>query len=132
MFERKARELEWPRDKWHLIAQNAFKGKALAFSVLSDEQARDYDQIKQAVLRAYEITSEAHRQKFRSLKKEENETYAEFIAKKPNMFDRWLRSEEADSKEKRNYCDRGSKEPHASRSENVIVRSKSKQLSISW
>ena len=101
LFERKARELEWPRDKWHLIAQNAFKGKALeAFSVLSDEQARDYDQIKQAVLRAYEITSEAHRQKFRSLKKEENETYAEFIAKKTNMFDRWLRSEKADSKEK--------------------------------
>ena len=100
LFERKARELEWPRDKWHLIAQNAFKGKALeAFSVLDDEQARDYDQIKQAVLRAYEITSEAHRQKFRSLKKEESETYAEFIAKKSNMFDRWVRSEKADSKE---------------------------------
>ena len=89
LLERKARELEWPRDKWHLIAQNAFKGKVLeAFSALSDKQTRDYDQIKQAVLRAYEINSEAHRQKFRSLKKEENETYAEFIAKKTNMFDR--------------------------------------------
>ena len=103
LFETKAREVEWPRDKWHLIAQNAFQGKALeAFSALSDEQARDYDQIKQAILRAYEITSEAHRhrQKFSSLKKEESETYAEFIAKETNMFDRWLRSEEADSKEK--------------------------------
>ncbi|XP_067685776.1 uncharacterized protein [Haliotis asinina] len=93
-FERIASELKWPNEYWHILVQSKFKGKAtVAYNSLSDEQSRDYQQIKSAILRAYEVTSEAYRQQFRSLTKLGSETYAEFIAKKGNLFDKWMRSE---------------------------------------
>ncbi|XP_067685400.1 uncharacterized protein [Haliotis asinina] len=91
-FERIASELKWPNEYWHILVQSKFKGKAtVAYNSLSDEQSRDYQQIKSAILRAYEVTSEAYRQQFRSLTKLGSETYAEFIAKKGNLFDKWMR-----------------------------------------
>ena len=76
------------------MIQSKLKGKAAAtYNSLEDVIARDYDQAKLAILKAYEITSEAYRQKFRNLQRSEGETYTEFIAKKGVLFDRWLRAE---------------------------------------
>ena len=62
LFERLADGLDWPKEHWYIIAQAGFRGKSVqAFSALNETQARNYDQVKQAVLRAYEATSEAYR-----------------------------------------------------------------------
>ncbi|XP_041364137.1 uncharacterized protein LOC121379557 [Gigantopelta aegis] len=96
LFERMAQELLWPKEKWSLLAQSRFRGKASeAYSALSDGSARDYEVLKEAVLRAYELTGEAYRQKFRHLKKLESQTYAEFIAVKSRLFDQWIRSQKS-------------------------------------
>ena len=62
------------------------------YSSLSIEQCQSYDAVKKAVLKAYELVPEAYQQKFRSAKKESNQTHVEFARVQEQMFDRWLSS----------------------------------------
>lgn len=65
LFERVADERTWPDDKRMLMLQSVFTGKAQeAYSSLSVEDASDYQAVKAAVLRAYELVPEAYGQKF--------------------------------------------------------------------
>ena len=54
--------------------------------------ADDYAPLKEAVLKAYQLTSDAYCQLFRTLKKPESEEYVEYVTKKQNSFDKWTRS----------------------------------------
>lgn len=66
-FECIAVKLGWPKDMWGLFLQCNFVGKAQEdCSSLSIEQSLDYEVVKAAVLRAYELVPEA------------KETYVEF------------------------------------------------------
>ncbi|VDI39744.1 Hypothetical predicted protein [Mytilus galloprovincialis] len=56
------------------------------------EKSSDYDTVKQEVLKAYELVPEAYRQKFRSYKKFDSQTYVEFAREKEDLFDKWLTS----------------------------------------
>ena len=79
-FEKVARSLKWPRDSWMLLLQSTLVGKAReAYSALSIEESCQYEVVKAAVLKAYELVPEAYRQKFCSTTKQENQTYIEFI-----------------------------------------------------
>ncbi len=72
-----------------------FTGKAQeAYASLSPEANLDYDQVKSAVLRSYELVPEAYRQKFRHYKKTEGQSYAEFGCEKMVLFDRWCSAQE--------------------------------------
>lgn len=65
-FEHIATKLNWPRDLWSLLVQSNIAGKAQeACAALPVESSLDYDTVKSAVLRAYELVPEAFRQKFR-------------------------------------------------------------------
>ena len=93
-----ANVLGWPRSYWHLLVQSQFCGKAIEACVALDEnRVRDYTILKEAVLRAYALTGEAYRQKFRKLTKRDSETYAEFIPRKKGLFDRWISTEKVDN-----------------------------------
>ena len=95
-FEKIAESLKRPKESWTLLLQSMFIGKAREiYSFLSIEQCQNYDTVKKAVLKAYELVPEAYRQKFRSAKKESNQTHVEFamfarVQEQP--FDRWLSS----------------------------------------
>lgn len=92
-FERIAAKLRWPKDMWVLLLQSNFVGKAQEVSAaLPIEQALDYDVVKTAVLRAYELVPEAYRQKFRSHVKSARQTYVEFAREKKTLFDKWCLS----------------------------------------
>ena len=92
-FEKIANSLKWPKESWTLLLQSVFIGKAREiYSSLSIEQCQSYDAVKKAVLKAYELVPEAYRQKFRSAKKESNQTHVEFARVQEQMFDRWLSS----------------------------------------
>ncbi|VDH89152.1 Hypothetical predicted protein [Mytilus galloprovincialis] len=54
-------------------------------------------QVKQEVLKAYELVPEAYRQKFRSYKKFDSQTYVEFAREKEDLFDKWLTSKKTDN-----------------------------------
>ena len=82
-FERVAKRLNWPQSKRTLLAVSRFKGKAsLAYNSMSDERASQYDLVKSAVLRAYELRHEDCRLWHSELKKTHSQSYSEFVAKK--------------------------------------------------
>lgn len=67
-------------------------GKAQeAYSALSIEESGDYETVKNAILRAYELVPEAYRQCFRSLCKPDKQTYVEFAKEKEALFTRWCK-----------------------------------------
>ncbi|KAJ8040380.1 hypothetical protein HOLleu_14652 [Holothuria leucospilota] len=92
-FEKLGEQLKWPRDKWSILIQSNFTGKAQeVYSALSIEDSMDYDKVKKAILQAYELVPEAYRQKFRKYRKTDTQTYVEFAYQKERHFDRWCAS----------------------------------------
>ncbi|CAC5369212.1 unnamed protein product [Mytilus coruscus] len=82
-FEKIAQNLKWTKPFWTTMLQSVFEGKAAEiYSALSSENSSDYDTVKKEVLKAYELVPEAYRQKFRSYKKFDSQTYVEFARKK--------------------------------------------------
>ncbi len=89
-FERISTSLCWPKDLWALLLQCRLVGKALeVFSALSVEDSLNYETVKLAILRAYELVPEAYRQKFRGHKKNSCQTFVEFARDKSMLFDKW-------------------------------------------
>ena len=92
-FERVATSLAWPKEVWTLLLQCVLTGKAQeVYSSLSSDDSLDFETVKHAVLRAYELVPEAYRQKFRGIRKPDSQTYVEFASEKENLFDRWCLS----------------------------------------
>ena len=62
-FEKVAVSLEWPKKMWPVLLQSALKGKAQeAYSFLCEEESFDYERVKMAILKAYELVPEVYRQ----------------------------------------------------------------------
>ncbi|XP_073721213.1 uncharacterized protein [Misgurnus anguillicaudatus] len=99
-FERVAITSKWPKAVWTLLLQSVLVGRAQeAYSALSLEKSADYDEVKAAILKAYELVPEAYRQRFRSCTKMAQHTYVEFAKQKENLFDRWCTSQDVTSQE---------------------------------
>lgn len=70
--------------------QSNLVGKAQEVcAALPIEESLDYDTVKTAVLRAYELVPEAYRQKFRACLKQAKQTYVEFAREKKVSFEKW-------------------------------------------
>jgi hypothetical protein len=66
---------------------------------MSTEDSIDYDKVKEAILRRYDITEETYRQRFRSIKKGTSESYREMYVRLKDVFSKWTKPE-TNSKEK--------------------------------
>ena len=96
-FEKVARKLGWPQEMWTTLLQCRLVGKAQkVYITLSEEVSADYEQVKNIILRAYELVPEAYRQRFRNLRKNVTQTFVEFARLKEQMFDEWCRSRKVD------------------------------------
>lgn len=68
-------------------------GKAqLAYTALSVEDCKEYDKVKAAVLRAYELVPEAYRLKFMNIYKDNKVTHMEFLHDMDEGLERWLKA----------------------------------------
>ena len=68
---------------WLLLLRSVFTGKAQeVYSSLSIEQSSNYDVLKDAVMKAYELVPEAYRHTIRDRQKEPNETYVDLPERK--------------------------------------------------
>ena len=93
-----AENLKWPRDHWTLLLQSVVLAKAREiYTQLSLEQSPGYDQVKEPILKAYELVPEAHRQKFRDCKKEHDQIHVKCARTKEQVFDRWCSSKKVGS-----------------------------------
>ena len=96
-FERTALNLGWPKECWSMLLQTVLTGKAQrAYATLPTENCADYDLVKAAVLKSFELVPEAYRQRFRTQRKTENQSYVEFLREKENALDKWCDSKRID------------------------------------
>ena len=67
-FEKVATSLMWPKEVWIVLLQSVLVGKAReVYTAMSVEQSLQYDNIKQAVLKAYELVPEAYSRIFETV-----------------------------------------------------------------
>ena len=89
-FERYAISQNWKNDQWATYLSALLKGKALeVYSRLTPEAAMDYDVLKKALLKRFELTEEGFKKRFRTCRPEQGETFGQFIIRLENYLHRW-------------------------------------------
>ena len=80
-----------------MLLQNVLTGKAQrAYETLSTGNFADYELVKAAILKSFELVPEAYRQKFRTQREKENQSYVEFLREKEIALDKWCDSKTID------------------------------------
>ncbi|XP_056140349.1 amyloid-beta A4 precursor protein-binding family B member 3-like [Lampris incognitus] len=60
-FEKIAKELEWPENRWTLLIQSVLEGRAQgSYATLDASDSRDYDTVWKVVVAVYEVVPEAY------------------------------------------------------------------------
>ena len=90
-FERFATTAKWEKIGWASKLSALLSGRALeVYSWLSEEAAQDYDQVKLALMKRYDLTENGYRRKFRASKPEVDESPEQFIVRLDRYLLRWL------------------------------------------
>ena len=90
-FERFAATAKWEKTGWASKLSALLSGRALnVYSRLSDEAAQDYDRVKLALMKRYDLTEDSYRRKFRASKPEVDESPEQFIVRQERYLLRWL------------------------------------------
>ena len=96
-FERFADTAKWHRTGWASKLSALLSGRALeVYSRLSEEAARDYDKVKIALMKRYDLTEDGYRRKFRASKPEVDESPDQFIVRLDRYLLRWLELSDTD------------------------------------
>ncbi|XP_068207579.1 uncharacterized protein [Palaemon carinicauda] len=90
-FERYANIHKWDRSTLASSLSALLTGNALlVHGRLFDDDAKDYEILKKALFRRYDLTEEGFRKKFRNTPPEEGESPAQFIVKLKNFLKKWM------------------------------------------
>ena len=96
-FERVAAIHDWPRRIWALRILPVMKGQARdCVQALSTEDSADYDAIKKALLFRFRRTPEFYRKKFRTVRREENETFEQASNRMVVQAKKWFSLKDRD------------------------------------
>ena len=91
-FERLMQAYEVDSSRWALKLAPQLTGKAqLAYAAMDTEQTGNYDTLKAAILRRYEISDETYRQHFRTAKRKGGEMQAELATRLKDAARKWLK-----------------------------------------
>lgn len=89
-FERVATAYKWPEKIWVLKVVPLLTGRAIAaYANMDQGAAEEYESVKKAILRRFDINEETYRQRFRSLKKSETQSYIELGVQLKDLFRKW-------------------------------------------
>ena len=90
-FERYAENAKWQRNGWAIKLSALLSGSALdVYNRMSEEDAKDYDKLKDALLRHFNYTEKGYRQRFRECKPEAGETPEQFIERLMMYLQKWV------------------------------------------
>ena len=90
-FEVYATAQKWDKGSWGTNLSALLKGRALdVFSRLPVATALNYDELKKALLKRFDMTEEGFRKKFRLSKPEGGETFQQFATRLESYFERWI------------------------------------------
>ena len=90
-FERYATAQKWEPDTWATGLSALLQGKALAvYALMPKEDALNYDKLKVALLKRYELTEEGFKRKYKKCRPENGETFQQFTTRMKSYFTRWI------------------------------------------
>ena len=90
-FERFAETAKWEKTGWASKLSALLSGRALeVYSQLSEKAAQDYDRVKLALMKRYDLTEDRYRRKFRASKPEVDESPEQFIVRLERYLLQWL------------------------------------------
>ena len=90
-FERFARAQNWPEEGWAVSVSSLLTGAGLqVYATLSALDANDYNKLKAALLKRYDLNEEGYRRRFRESKPKGAETPQQFMSKLGMYLDRWI------------------------------------------
>ncbi|CAN7982926.1 unnamed protein product [Ixodes hexagonus] len=101
-FERACERARFNRDSWARRLLSVLPCEAAGvIARLSAEDSDDYERVKSCFLKKYRLSAEAFRQKFRSVTKKSDASYAEFAYELRSYLTEWMKvAESYDDKEK--------------------------------
>lgn len=90
-FERYATAQNWKHELWATHLSALLKGRALdVYALLPSDKALDYNELKRALLKRYELTEEGFKRKFRSGRPEAGETFTQFSVRLASYLTKWV------------------------------------------
>ena len=90
-FERYATVQKWEPDTWATGLSALLQGKAFdVYALMPKEDALDYDKLKVALLKRYELTEEGFKRKYKKCRPENGETFQQFTTRMKSYFTRWI------------------------------------------
>ena len=90
-FERYATAQKWDRGTWATSLSALLRGRALdVYALMSLATAQDYDELKAALLRRFDMTEDGFKKKFRSSRPDLAETFTQFTVRLSSYFTRWI------------------------------------------
>ena len=91
-FERMMKAYAVEKARWAFVLAPQLTGKAQqAYAAMSGDMARDYDQVKEAILKRYDINEESYRVRFRGISKKPEESYSEMSIRAADLIRKWTR-----------------------------------------
>lgn len=122
-FERFAQVNRWDRNDWATHLSTLLTGKALeTYSRLDEQDATNYDKLKEALLKRYNLNEEGFAARFRSSRPEQGESMNQFKTRIMGYLEKWLELAGKDKNEAADVVDLFVKEQ--------IINSCSKELVI--
>ena len=90
-FERTCMAYEVPERMWALTLVKSLDGKALqVFERLEVDEAQDYKKLKEELLKRFQLTENGYRKKFRSSKRDTDETVTQYVERLRRYLRQWL------------------------------------------
>ena len=90
-FEKYATANKWDKNVWAAYLSALLKGRALdVYDRLSTKDAADYDILKDALLKNFDMTERGFKKKFRYSRPERSETFIQFSSRLCSYLNKWL------------------------------------------
>ena len=90
-FEKYHQVVKTDRQNWAIYLAALLKGKALdVYSRLSSDEANDYDTLKLALLRRYQLTEEGLKKKFYASSPEAGESCSQYMVRLESQLEKWI------------------------------------------
>ena len=90
-FERYAVANNWDAANYATYLSSLLKGKALeVYAQMSTADCTNYDRLKRALLRRFQMTEDGYRRRFYTSKMERDETAGQFITRLSEYCDNWI------------------------------------------
>ena len=91
-FEKYATANEWKRSVWAAYLSALLKGRALdVYDRLSVDDAADYEKLREALLKNFDMTERGSRKKFRYERPKKSETFIQFSSRLRSYLNKWLK-----------------------------------------